>query len=241
MPSRNPLNLSRWFLWNLGTRIFVNGEDRIPSDGAVLVVSNHRSFMDAPVLMAALDRPLRFACHHYMGEVPIMRDLVTGMGCFPLDTPDRRQRSFLRQGTALLAQREAVGVFPEGTEPMVSTTHPREVGKFHRGFAHLALQFACHHPRHLTAVLPVAILSLDEQIYQAFPIRVLRVFDPSEPMFDRAGLHPMVVYRHLVISVGRPYWINQLDREAYQGSHAKQVANDLTQTCREEIVSLLEQ
>ncbi|WP_318528530.1 1-acyl-sn-glycerol-3-phosphate acyltransferase [Plectonema radiosum] len=53
-------------------------EERIPQDASVLVVSNHRSFMDAPVLMEALSNPIRFACHHYMGQVPIMRSY-----CYP--------------------------------------------------------------------------------------------------------------------------------------------------------------
>ncbi|MGC9503207.1 lysophospholipid acyltransferase family protein [Baaleninema sp.] len=239
MSSQHPIYLSRWLLSSLGTRMFVEGEDRIPQRDSVLVVSNHRSFMDAPALMAALDRPLRFACHHYMGEVPVMREIVTGMGCFPLDIPERRNQSFLRQGTELLSDREAVGVFPEGTPPMVTPTHPAELGKFHRGFAHLALQFACQQPRNALAVLPVALVSLQESNFRSIPVRLLSFFDPNEPMFDRSGLHPVVVYHHLVVAVGRPYWITQRDRQRYRGSEARRVVSTLAKTCRTEIEQLL--
>ncbi len=79
---KSPLEISQWLLAALSTKIFRYYEDRIPQDASVLVVSNHRSFMDAPILMAALSNPIRFACHHYMGQVPIMREIVTGLGCF---------------------------------------------------------------------------------------------------------------------------------------------------------------
>ena len=88
MSATSPLLISRGFLTALGTQIFRYYEDRIPRQRPLVVVSNHRSFMDAPVLMAAVERPIRFACHHYMGQVPIMREIVTGqLGCFPLDEP----------------------------------------------------------------------------------------------------------------------------------------------------------
>lgn len=91
MSVNSPLDISRSFLATISTKIFRYYEDRIPQDASVLVVSNHRSFMDAPVLMEALSSPIRFACHHYMGQVPIMREIVTRqLGCFPLESSENR-------------------------------------------------------------------------------------------------------------------------------------------------------
>ncbi|KPQ40669.1 MAG: 1-acyl-sn-glycerol-3-phosphate acyltransferase PlsC [Phormidium sp. OSCR] len=241
MPVENALQLSRGLLGSLGTKFFLYHENRIPESASLVIASNHRSILDAPVLMAALNRPIRFACHHYMGQVPLMRDVVTGMGAFPLDDAQRRQQSFLRQGSALLAQGQSVGVFPEGTQPMVSQTEARSLRPFHRGFAHLALQFASRHPRQEVAILPVALLGLEEQTYQPVPLRLLRMFDPSEPLFDRPGWHPMVVYKRLTVAVGHPYWIRQSDRQAYQGSQGKATVKRLTQTCHDDILNLLRQ
>ncbi len=241
MPVENALQLSRGLLASLGTKFFLYHENRIPESASLVIASNHRSILDAPILMAALNRPIRFACHHYMGQVPLMRDVVTGMGAFPLEDAQRRQQSFLRQGSTLLAQGQSVGVFPEGTEPMVSQTETRSLRPFHRGFAHLALQFANRHPRQEVAILPVALVGLEEQTYQPVPLRVLRVFDPSEPLFDRPGWHPMVVYKRLAVAVGHPYWIRQGDRQAYQGSQGKATVKRLTQTCHDDILNLLRQ
>ncbi|WP_319592581.1 lysophospholipid acyltransferase family protein [Zarconia navalis] len=233
---QSPLQISRSFLTAMGTRMFVYHEDRIPIDGPVLVVGNHRSFMDAPVLMAALKRPIRFACHHYMGQVPVMRDIVTSLGCFPLPEPERRQQGFLHRGSELLHAQQMVGIFPEGAQPMVNFTSPKKVGDFHRGFAHLAFRSSAPN----LAVLPVAIASTDETTYPAVPVKLLGLFDPSEPLFDGWGWHPMVVYHRLSILIGRPYWITQSERQAYQGRQAKTTVSNLVDYTHREITMLLQ-
>lgn len=97
MSRNSPLEISRALVAALSTQMFRYYEDRIPQDASVLVVSNHRSFMDALILMAALSSPIRFACHHYMGQVPVMREIVTDqLGCFPLEETQNRQQSFFR-------------------------------------------------------------------------------------------------------------------------------------------------
>lgn len=237
MVDQSPLHMSRSLLAAMGTRIFTYYENRIPDDAAVLVVSNHRSFMDAPLLMAALGRPLRIACHHYMGQVPVMREIVTQLGCFPMDEPHHRQHSFFEQASQLLQQHQWVGVFPEGAGPMVHLTKPLEMGKFHRGFAHLALRA----PVRDLAILPVAIASLEETVNWTVPLRLLRVFDPSEPLFEQPGLHPMVLQQRVAVLVGHPYWIKPKHRQLYQGKQAKTVIAEIANTCQDEIAKLLYQ
>ncbi|GAA6618480.1 lysophospholipid acyltransferase family protein [Scytonema sp. NUACC26] len=233
---KSPLEISRWLLAALSTKIFRYYEDRIPQDASVLVVSNHRSFMDAPVLMAALSSPIRFACHHYMGQVPIMREIVTGqLGCFPLEANLHRQQSFFHQAQILLQSKQLVGVFPEGTEPMVKFTQPSSMGEFQRGFAHLALRSQVPD----LAVLPIAIASLEEVNTSAVPLRLLSLFDPSEPLFNQSGWHPLVTYRRVAVLIGEPYWIKSHQKEKYQGKQAKTVVTELTQHCHSEISQLL--
>lgn len=216
----------------------VQHQDQIPVDSPFLVVSNHRSFLDAPVLMQAIAQPIRIACHHYMGQVPIMRELVTQLGCFPLDAAATRQQSFLLQGSQLLQSRQLVGVFPEGAAPMVNLTKPQEVGRFHRGFAHLALR--ANVPG--LAVLPVAIVAHAEQQVDALvPLKLLRLFDPAEPLFDQGGWHPVVLYQRITVSIGRPYWITPKAQAQYQGSQAKIIIRHLSDHCHQEISHLLQQ
>ncbi|MBD3883936.1 1-acyl-sn-glycerol-3-phosphate acyltransferase [Phormidium tenue FACHB-886] len=232
---QTPLQISRQLLTLLGTRTFCFHADRVPRDSAVVVISNHRSFMDAPLLMSAIDRPIRFACHHYMGQVPVMREVVTRLGCFPLDEPQQRQQSFFHQAIQLLQTQQVVGVFPEGAQSMVKPPKSRDMGEFQRGFAHLALRA----PLADLAVLPVAIAAQTETTNSAIPLRVLSLFDPSEPLFQSSSWHPMIVYQRVNLLVGNPIWITPVERQAYQGKQAKTVVADLTHRCQSEISNLL--
>lgn len=237
MPSDSPLQISRLLLTGLGTQLQVHYGDRVPTTGPLVVVSNHRSFMDAPLLMAALNRPIRFACHHYMSQVPVMREVVAQLGCFPLEASEQRQQSFFRRSIQLLQTQQIVGIFPEGAQPMVQYTPPGHVGEFQRGFGHLALRA----PVPDLAVLPVAIVATQEAVNSAVPLRLLSFFDPSEPLFDQAGWHPMVIYQRATVLVGRPYWIRAIDRDRYQGKCARSSVADLTHKCHSEIETLLHQ
>lgn len=231
----SPLLVSEYLLMTLGTRLFVRYKHRLPQDVPVLVVSNHRSFMDPFVLMKALAHPLRFACHHYMGQVPLLKDIVHWLGCFPLQEPQHRQYHFLQQATQLLQSQQWVGVFPEGGQPMVHLTKPGEMTKFNRGFAHVALSA----PVSYLAVLPVAIASQVESVTHPFPLRLLHLVDPSEPLFDQPGWHPVVTYHQVEVLIGNPYWINTSHRQQYHGKQAKKVVTDLTTHCHGEISQLL--
>ncbi len=238
MSRNSPLEISRALVAALSTQMFRYYEDRIPQDASVLVVSNHRSFMDALILMAALSNPIRFACHHYMGQVPVMREIVTDqLGCFPLEETQNRQQSFFSQSQLLLQSKQMVGVFPEGTAPMVKFTQPNQVGEFQRGFAHLALRADVQD----LAILPIAIASLEEVNTNGFPLRLLSVFDPSEPLFNQAGWHPLVIYRRVAVLIGRPYWITPQHQKKYHGKQARTVVAELTEHCHGEISHLLRQ
>ncbi|MBE9011885.1 1-acyl-sn-glycerol-3-phosphate acyltransferase [Pseudanabaenaceae cyanobacterium LEGE 13415] len=237
MPGLSPLQVSQLMLMSVGTRTYSYHYDRVPKNSAMLVVSNHRSVMDAMLLMSAIDRPIRFACHHYMGQVPVMREIVTQLGCFPLDSDKHRQSSFFHQAIDLLRSRQAVGVFPEGTLPMVQPPQPNQMGEFHRGFAHLALKA----PIDELAILPVAISPQQETISSAIPLRVLSFFDPSEPLFDQEGWHPLVWYQRVNILIGHPIWITSAQRSDYQGKFAKKAVVELVDRAQTEIKTLLTQ
>ena len=274
---QTPLLLSHLLLSSLGTQVSLNYAERIPQDGSLIVVSNHRSFMDAPLLMTVLSQPIRFACHHYMGQVPVLREIVTALGCVPLDSASQKQQ-FLRQASQLLQSRQTVGIFPEGAQPMVQQTAPNQMGAFQRGFAHLALrtdksaqldrpeadgltrsprqnvavpptQDVAVSPRHNMAVspprnvaiLPVAIAAREESVCPAIPLPLLGLFDPSEPLFQQLGWHPLVLYHQVRVLVGRPYWVTPSQRQRYRGKQGKIVVNELTQYCQTEIAHLLDQ
>ncbi|MEG3439918.1 lysophospholipid acyltransferase family protein [Pannus brasiliensis CCIBt3594] len=231
-----PLSASRLLLDSTRTGLYTEGRQNIPSEGVAIVVSNHRSFLDAPILIQALGRTVHIACHHYMGQTPLLREVVNELGCFPFDVPEKRHATFFDRATDYLKSDRWIGLFPEGGSPMIHLTGPREVGTFHRGFAHLALR--C--PVERISVVPVAIVSESESVFTAFPVRLLRLFDPSEPLFDRPDWHPVVVYHRVRACIGRPYRVSDLDRQEYRGKQGKRVIERVIAHCRDEITGLLE-
>lgn len=220
----------------INIQLSIEGKARIPQDVPVIVISNHRSFLDAPILIASLPRRVRIACHHYMGQAPLIRQVAVDLlGCFPLAESQQKKQQFFDRASDLLSVRQWVGLFPEGTKPMVEPTKPNQLGKFERGFAHLAWRV----PVSKLAVLPIAIAALDETIYPTIPIRWLRRFDREEPFFDRSGSHPMIIYHRVKVAIGRPYWISSELKQQYQGKQAKKLALDLTEYCHQQIAELL--
>ncbi|MEO0758945.1 MAG: lysophospholipid acyltransferase family protein [Cyanobacteria bacterium J06648_16] len=235
--SSDPLVVARWMLFLSGVRLSVHYSDRQPAHQHVLLVSNHRSFLDAPALMAALGHPVRFACHHYLGQVPVLSDIVRSLGCFPLPAPQRQGMSFFQQATAYLQQQQTVGIFPEGAVPMIEPTPRHRVAEFNRGFAHLALRL----PIEDLVILPVAIASHRERCERVIPLKLLQLFDPSEPLFDQAGWHPAILYERVSVILGRPITITDRQREHYHGRRAGQLAAEIAETCHDEVTTLLRQ
>lgn len=233
----HPLQVSRWLLTLLGVKVRVHHLHRIPPRSPVMVVSNHRSFLDAPLLMAAMGQSVRFACHHYMSQVPGLRELVTALGCMPLDAPDQGQSQFFRRATTALKLQEAIGIFPEGAAPMVRPTCPHHLNQFQRGFAHLAMRA----PVETLTIVPFAIASNREANSSLVPLQLLSLFDPSEPLFQQAGWHPVVFYREVDLIVGRPVRIDPRLRSHYSGRGATRLVMELTDCCQEEVATLLKQ
>jgi 1-acyl-sn-glycerol-3-phosphate acyltransferase len=230
-----PLSASRLILDTTRTGLVTVGQENLPDRGVAIVVSNHRSFLDAPILIQCLGRTVHIACHHYMGKTPLLRELVNELGCFPFDVPEKRHATFFDRATDYLKAGRWIGLFPEGGSPMIHLTGPQEMGEFQRGFAHLALR--C--PIEEISVLPIALISESETVFTPFPVRFLRLFDRSEPLFDRDDWHPVVVYHRVKACIGRPYRIGAFDRQEYQGKQGKRAVNRLLAHCRDEITDLL--
>ena len=159
------------------------------------------------------------------------------MGFLPLDEPKQRYNTFFNRASQILQERKVIGIFPEGTTPMVQETTPNSMGKFQRGFAHLALRA----PVENLVILPVAIAARQELNANLFPVRWLQLFDPTEPLFDRPDWHPVVLYHQVQVSIGEPISIAAAQKQDYHGRQALNWVNQLTDRCQQEIEVLLKQ
>jgi 1-acyl-sn-glycerol-3-phosphate acyltransferase len=106
-----------WVLVRSLYRLRTRGIDHVPDEGAVLVVCNHVSYMDALILSASIPRPVRFVMYYRIFNIPVMRWIFRTGKAIPI-AGAREKPALMEQAfdaiDAALAEGEIVGIFPEG-------------------------------------------------------------------------------------------------------------------------------
>ena len=124
-----------WVLVRTLYRLRVQGVERIPDEGAALVVCNHVSYMDALILSASIPRPVRFVMYYKIFNIPVMSWIFRTAKAIPIagarENPELMQRAFA-EIEAALADGQIVGIFPEG-----ALTKDGEIAKFKAGVEHI--------------------------------------------------------------------------------------------------------
>ena len=101
------------FLLLLLTRWRVKGEENVPAQGPVIIVSNHLNLIDPPLLSASIPRRIVFMAKEELFHSLLLGPLARGWRAFPV----RRgglDREALRQAEQVLGEGLALGMFPEG-------------------------------------------------------------------------------------------------------------------------------
>jgi 1-acyl-sn-glycerol-3-phosphate acyltransferase len=118
----------------------VEGLDKVPAAGPVIVASNHRSFADSLVIPIVAPRRVVFLAKqdYFTGrgvKGALTRAWFTGVGMVPVDREDQKAAlASLDIALEVLGRGEAFGIYPEGTRS--------RDGRLYRGrtgVAHLAL------------------------------------------------------------------------------------------------------
>jgi 1-acyl-sn-glycerol-3-phosphate acyltransferase len=89
------------------------GVENVPSNGPLLVVSNHLSNADPIILEAAFPRPLFFLGKAELFRNPLFRWVLRRFGGIPLER-GTADLAALRRARAVLEQGIALGIYPEG-------------------------------------------------------------------------------------------------------------------------------
>ena len=114
-PSQQIAQVQVWalaFLGHAGIALEIRGQP--PVTGPVLLVSNHISWLDIPVMHAA--RHCRFVSKSDVQDWPLIGTLATAAGTLYIERSSRRDaRRMMHLMQDALKENEVLAVFPEGT------------------------------------------------------------------------------------------------------------------------------
>jgi 1-acyl-sn-glycerol-3-phosphate acyltransferase len=146
--ARFPINL--FFMIFYGVRYY--GRNHLPESGGVVLISNHQSHFDPPLIAAGLRRRLNFLARKSLFKFKPFAWLIDMLDAIPLDI-EGIGFTGIKESIKRLKNGEIILVFPEGAR-----TWDGNIAPFLQGSLMLA-------QRTKSAILPAAISGC----YEAFP------------------------------------------------------------------------
>ena len=131
------------------TRYQLRGRDNIPSQGAVLVVANHLSLADPPLIVFSLGRKVAFMAKEELFRSRFASYFLHSLGAFPVYRK-QTDRQAIRQAKQILAEGMALVMFPEGKRSPEAQLQPALSG---------SALIACHSS---APILPVGIIGTEK-------------------------------------------------------------------------------
>ena len=133
-------------------RIRYSGQHNIPSEGGALVVCNHQSHLDPPLVGMGSWRHMNYLARDTLFRFAPFGWLIKSVNAFPIDR-EGIGLAGIKESLRRLKRGELVLIFPEGTR-----TPDGQIKPLRPGFTSLAVRSGA-------AILPVAV----EGAYQCWP------------------------------------------------------------------------
>ena len=172
-----------WLLIHTIHRVSTVDVERIPDEGAAVLVCNHVSYVDAIVILAASPRPIRFVMDHRIFKTPLLGFIFRTGKAIPIapahENPWLMEKAFVDIAHAL-HEGELVCIFPEG-----KLTRTGEMNEFRGGIAKIVA-------RSQVPVIPMALRGLWGSVFSR---------DPSN-VFERSFARGLG--SRLALAVGQP-------------------------------------
>ena len=173
-------------LFRIFNRWEVRGREHVPTSGGVLLLANHTSYADPPIVGTACPRPVHFMAKAVLFRIPVLAGLIRRTHAFPVRR-DAADRAALRRAVRLLREGKVLLIFPEGTRSPDGRLMELEIGA-----AFIALSGRAQ-------VVPTAIVGADHLLPRGKPVLLpakLRV-SFGRPV-DLSGFHAQRPTRELL-------------------------------------------
>lgn len=175
------MTLFRWVATALVLGIFdrledihIQGSEKIPDNGAVVLASNHQTNFDVlPLQMAVKNRLIFFMGKEELFRNPMADWVFRHMGGFPVYRGSGDDWA-MRHAAKVLDRGLVLGIFPEGTR-----SRGKGLASAKTGAARLALDHNC-------PIVPVAVQGLPHLV-KRFPKRTSIQVNVGDPIFPLPG------------------------------------------------------
>lgn len=108
-------------------RAKIYGAENVPQKGSLLVVSNHASDFDPPILSNCVCRPVAFMAKEELFRIPVLKQAIKLYGAYPVKRGSA-DRSAIREALKSLELGWAVGLFIGGTRTPDGRIHDPKLG-----------------------------------------------------------------------------------------------------------------
>lgn len=130
--------LARWagaVIAHARIHLHIVGRENLRPGETYLVMSNHQSLYDIPVIFQAIGPNVRMIAKRELFHVPIFGGALAAAGFIALDRRDRKEAiRGLQRARALLASGTHVWIAPEGTRSRTGDLLPFKKGAFYLAF-----------------------------------------------------------------------------------------------------------
>lgn len=150
------------FLARLIAHVEIEGAEHIPASGPFLLVTNHLSRLDPPILMMAMPHQIYVLAASEYRRVPILKQLMEAAGAIWVRRGEL-DLAALRAALEVLARGDVLGLAPEGTRSRV-----RALQRAKPGAAYVALRSG-------VPILPVALYGTERMVEDFLHLRRMRI------------------------------------------------------------------
>ena len=158
--------------------LHVHGEENIPDEGPVVIMLNHQSYSDIPVMFAVFRKfQFGFVAKQYLAKAPLLGPWMPRIRSVFIENDDPREAiKAINKGIEYIKDGYSLAICPEGTRSKGPT-----VGPFMRGAIKLATKPG-------VPIVPVALNGTYKLLEETGVVRPARVDVKIYPAIPTAGI-----------------------------------------------------
>lgn len=166
------VRLILWIFFKILFRFKRVGQENIPTEGPVIIASNHVSYLDPIIVAISSPRPVSFMAKAELFQKPLLGRIISKLNAFPVQR-EKADVDAIKAALWVLRKGEVLGLFPEGTR-----IRNGSLGEAEPGVARLAMRSGA-------IVIPMAI----KGTFHAFPGKPIKAMI-GKPLFPRHSENP---------------------------------------------------